>query len=569
MDCLRFETLAWRLLDAAQGEPGGPGELVELRGHLESCPACRSAWEEALLAREALRAAAGSEPRVPEAARARLLERAESILDGQRAALKRSARTLRARPSVRRGLEPVRPLAYGAAALAAAAAVLLALSYRVPPPEPAPTHDWRSIETAAPVAEPPTAPLPAGERRETLPVADAAPPAEGPGELGALAASEAVSGTPQTGEGVAQASAAVPVAAPERAVGPAGADASGHFAYVDAVEGRVEVLRRGGAGWTPARAGFAIAVGDRLRTGDARARLVLDSGTIVCVNRLTTLSPRALAPGAISLGSGELYVETVHADRGFVVETPHGRSRALGTRFDVASGALGTKVLVTEGQVEVSAGPATVTVPAGFETTLLRADLPPGRVQRASSVGRRLAWATGDEQAPAGARLVVWDGDDRSSAGFWVVPEGGRNWARPQSADARQGRSALEFHGEGAGYIGCGCNWRSWSRQGGTDVSGFRELVFWLKVSSGSGPEQLRIGLSSKGMKYTRQVEVSRYAPEAMDGRWHRVAIPLADLAEGSEFDPTCAWEIQFNTWSEAPRAWSLLVDEIAFEGRR
>jgi hypothetical protein len=132
-----------------------------------------------------------------------------------------------------------------------------------------------------------------------------------------------------------------------------------------------------------------------VRTRLSRARIEFESGTALCVNRWTTLTlGEKPHPPGLSMVGGEVYVETVPADRGFWVETPHGRAVDLGTRFGVDVELNGTLVVVAEGEVEASTDRGRAEVGAGKEVRLARRTSPPEPVREATDLERRLAWVS-------------------------------------------------------------------------------------------------------------------------------------------------------------------------------
>jgi ferric-dicitrate binding protein FerR (iron transport regulator) len=129
----------------------------------------------------------------------------------------------------------------------------------------------------------------------------------------------------------------------------------GSLGFFSAVDGTVEFARGGTGRWFRAREGAGLVGGDRLRTRFSRARVELESGSVVCLNRFTTLTlGEGAGPPGLEIVGGEVYVETVPADRGFRVETPHGRVVDLGTRFVVDVAVHSTTVVCAEGKVEAS-----------------------------------------------------------------------------------------------------------------------------------------------------------------------------------------------------------------------
>lgn len=102
----------------------------------------------------------------------------------------------------------------------------------------------------------------------------------------------------------------------------------------------------------------------------------------------------------LTLVAGEILVSTAHGDnRPFIVETPQGRMRALGTRFTVRRESGQTFLAVYDGSVEIrtAASDATTIISAGQQTYF-----GPDRIAAAVQADpAREAWSRGD--------LIAWD----------------------------------------------------------------------------------------------------------------------------------------------------------------
>jgi hypothetical protein len=217
---------------------------------------------------------------------------------------------------------------------------------------------------------------------------------------------------------------------------PPGEDASPgptHLAYLDRTEGDVEFSPHGGA-WLPARAGSPVTPGCRLRTRLARARVVFRSGTVLLMNRFTTLSvaAREKAP-LVDMAGGEVFVEIVPRDAGLCVATPHGRAVDLGTRFGVDADAKRTVVVVAEGSVSASTDAGSADLGAGQEVSLTGRTARPGAVRPARDLERRLAWTramsppvpAAAAKGPAVVSFTLMDTDtDLPIRGFDPLAEG-------------------------------------------------------------------------------------------------------------------------------------------------
>ena len=181
-----------------------------------------------------------------------------------------------------------------------------------------------------------------------------------------------------------------------------------------------------------------------------------------------------------------------------------------------------------------------------------------------------------------GGKLVIWDGE---GGGL----EGGKGWAdcdkkgppckatlAPTPKAGKDGSSGLKFHAEGEGWQGGGWNWFGWwPETAGTDIRPYTHLTLWVKVSAKT-PEQapepgaLAFALGcSTGKKGTTSINLVKYEKNLLDGEWHQLTVPLADLyvgKEGQEFDPATAWEFRLNHWAGSLRNFDVILDNVAVE---
>ena len=184
---------------------------------------------------------------------------------------------------------------------------------------------------------------------------------------------------------------------------------------------------------------------------------------------------------------------------------------------------------------------------------------------------------------------IVWDGArtpryqlSRMSARPW---NGGAGWA---SCDSRpscpatfalaesvgfEGGRGLRFHGEGPGWVGGGWNWANWRPEMARDFTSYTRLGFQIRVQSAdtaSHLESLAVALASPSSDQSSvSVRIQDYEPAFMDGRWHRVTIPLASLATtktGTQFDLSTTWELRISARSADPNQFDILLDRIAAE---
>lgn len=175
---------------------------------------------------------------------------------------------------------------------------------------------------------------------------------------------------------------------------------------------------------------------------------------------------------------------------------------------------------------------------------------------------------------------LIWDGEDPAvTAKGWASCEDKESCSASLNAKpgvGRNGTNGLEFVAKGKKWAGFGWNWFGWwPDTAGTDISTYKSLRFWLKVSAEAGKRKqildaLRVTLhgSSKGGKdTTAAVPVGDYAPTLLDGEWHEIVVPLEPLlrGEGETFDSEKTWEIDFGAWTMEECEYTLALDEIAF----
>jgi transmembrane sensor len=148
------------------------------------------------------------------------------------------------------------------------------------------------------------------------------------------------------------------------------------------------------------RAVLAMAADHRTATGDIR-EVALADGSRVWLNTASAFN-QDYQPGLrrLHLLAGEILVTTgANPARPFVVDTPHGRMRALGTQFTARLEDGKTLLAVYHGKVEVrtAAGDATLVVAAGQQTLFNR-----------DSIDRPVA-ADPARQAWSRGQLIAWD----------------------------------------------------------------------------------------------------------------------------------------------------------------
>jgi photosystem II stability/assembly factor-like uncharacterized protein len=127
--------------------------------------------------------------------------------------------------------------------------------------------------------------------------------------------------------------------------------------------------------------------------------------------------------------------------------------------------------------------------------------------------------------------LVAWDGEEKTVGTGW----GG---IASQSGIARQGKTALMWHVQLKSFFtNCGWFWGTYpvKPEMGVDASAMSKFVFSMRVDGAHKPTALHCTLHSlKGDKKegdSKEIDLIKLAPKLLDGQWHDVVVPLADLA--------------------------------------
>ncbi len=188
------------------------------------------------------------------------------------------------------------------------------------------------------------------------------------------------------------------------------------------------------------------------------------------------------------------------------------------------------------------------------QNSVLRWDLPPG-----------------DQAFAAHASaLKVWNGEGYAGGGGWMGGGAGA-FLKPTTSDHFDGTACLEFHVENAAAAEGGWNWFNWAQTTLTDVSAYKTLSLAIKCTDGADaakrPTTVRVCLNCGPNKISSAaVDISAYGKELLDGQWHRLSIPLADLQVAKPpFDQHSVYELRLSTTSPAATPYSILVDAVAF----
>ncbi len=178
-----------------------------------------------------------------------------------------------------------------------------------------------------------------------------------------------------------------------------------------------------------------------------------------------------------------------------------------------------------------------------------------------------------------GSRLVLWDGDGAGAgAQGWDAcdPKAGCSKVGPAPGGGVGGTTGLKLHGDGPAYLGMGWNLFGWyPENAGYDMTPYSHLTFQIRVEAKSpadGPDPTSVNVvlgCSHNKKDSATVPLQRYEKGFADGKWHKVAIPVAQFTKGrvgAAFDAQSFWELRIATWSATPRHFDIYLDDIALE---
>ncbi len=158
--------------------------------------------------------------------------------------------------------------------------------------------------------------------------------------------------------------------------------------------GGLDVMLPGARAYIAARERTTLPAGSRLRTdGKTRARLRLDDGSVLVLDRATELVLDGAASRSASLVAGNVVVDVAHvaSDAAAHIATPSGPVEVLGTRFALTATSDRTSVRVTRGVVKLGATAQSVEVKTGQEGLLARGE--GATVAPAVDLASAMSWA--------------------------------------------------------------------------------------------------------------------------------------------------------------------------------
>jgi hypothetical protein len=188
-------------------------------------------------------------------------------------------------------------------------------------------------------------------------------------------------------------------------------------------------------------------------------------------------------------------------------------------------------------------------------------------------IGRVAALADGPTSAPAagwtgGAKnvVVVYDGETHNTGWAWTHHICS---LEPTDQDSHTPTHSLKFHGEENEWVGGGWHWfQGPNNPGGTDVTNMTTFSFWIKVTGSGIPKDVDVhlrGIQTNGSGMSNLLSILPYCPNALDGQWHQVVIPLKDFT-GAGFDKTTTRE--FDIEATGHMKFDAFIDDLTFDDR-
>ena len=204
---------------------------------------------------------------------------------------------------------------------------------------------------------------------------------------------------------------------------------------------------------------------------------------------------------------------------------------------------------------------------------------PPGGLTATAASPSVAAGESSSRPGDLGKPLVVWNGDDvNPKSDTWASCDSKPCVATSIGTDnsGSNGSRGIEFKVETPkGWAGFGWNWTSYYPGGAADVTGRKRLKFMLQVEAASADDApdlagLQLALRCAKVKQCNKgvSGIAKYEPNAGDGKWHAVSVPLDDMKpdKGSEWDAASVWELVVSGWAPTPKKFVIRLDDVSFE---
>jgi ferric-dicitrate binding protein FerR (iron transport regulator) len=215
-------------------------------------------------------------------------------------------------------------------------------------------------------------------------------------------------------------------------------------ATVARITGTAEVRHERSTDWQPLAAGAQVAASDEIRTtSSGRIALRRVDGLQLRLDAATQVA--FTGDARASLVDGQVYVDAGHGDSGstaFVIGTPQGDVRHVGTQYSAALVDGGVQVAVREGIVSIQRDGSPLTARAGEALTLLGN----GAVTRSSVPSYGETWRWAEALAPG----FAIEGRSLDEFLTWAARETGRKLVYT-SADAAREAELTQLKGSIAG----------------------------------------------------------------------------------------------------------------------
>ena len=143
---------------------------------------------------------------------------------------------------------------------------------------------------------------------------------------------------------------------------------------------------------------------------------------------------------------------------------------------------------------------------------------------------------------------ILWDGKAHAVAEGWV---GGQC----KTASFRKEEGVIRLHtADPKTFAEWGFQWAPYQPEfKGTDIRPYKAVALEVRAYGTQLPTDLLLSLRSPGDHHlTVNDSLKRREPRLLDGKWHRIVVPMGDLkARDEKFDPEHVVNLILGVWVE------------------
>jgi hypothetical protein len=144
--------------------------------------------------------------------------------------------------------------------------------------------------------------------------------------------------------------------------------------------------------------------------------------------------------------------------------------------------------------------------------------------------------------------VVLWDGRKHAVGEGWVG-------SQCKTATIKKEDGMIRFRTQDPKtFAEWGFQWAPWKPEfEGTDIRPFKAIALEIRGYGPQLPSDLLLSLRSPGDHHlTVNDSLIKREPKLLDGRWHRIVVPMTDLmARDEKFDPQHVVNVILGVWVE------------------